>query len=201
MAYESNLINKLTEFSELDVAGGIKLFAGKEKIYEKSVRMISDKFETYLADLNKAETLQEIEFITHTLKGVLGNIGANNLAKKFTEIMQWARTGDEESARSNFPVAVSEYISFSTHLADTIKQIDNAIVPEELSQGSELLFETFIVEMKNAVDNFEYAYAENAFSKIKGLTFGEQRDGIVSKLKTAIDGFDFIAAEEILNNI
>ncbi|MDR0983780.1 MAG: hypothetical protein LBL93_02055 [Ruminococcus sp.] len=201
MAFESKLINKLAEFPELDVEGGLKLFAGKEKIYEKSVRMINDKFETYLGDLNKAETLQEIEFITHTLKGVLGNIGANNLAKKFTDVMQWARTGDEASARGNFPAAKSEYISFSTKLADVIKKIDGAIVPEELSQGSELLFETFIVEMKNAVDNFEYAYAENAFSKIKGLTFGEQRDEIIVKLKASIDGFDFISAEEILNNL
>lgn len=96
--YKSDKFLAALDAAGADVDGALNRFMGKVSLYEKfMIKFLADKSYPDMLDQLNAHNVEEAFRQAHTLKGVAGNLGINNLLAVLVPIVEKLRAGDEPS--------------------------------------------------------------------------------------------------------
>ncbi len=112
---------KLEEWKALgvDTDGAVRRFAGNSSLYEKFLlKFLRDenyaKAERALSEKNWEQLFVSV----HTLKGVSGNLGLNEIYAVCSQIVADLRSGGREAAAAAFPQLRDAYFRICSALAE-----------------------------------------------------------------------------------
>lgn len=96
--------------SGIDMESAMERFMGNEAMFQKFlVKFLSDTNMELLRNSLEAGDADTAFRAAHTLKGVCGNLSLVSLARAASEITEYLRSGDMESAVVKLPEVEAEY--------------------------------------------------------------------------------------------
>ncbi|MDC3220014.1 response regulator [Saprospiraceae bacterium] len=199
--------NYTNEFRSINITLGLKRANNKKRLYQKLLKGFLDKYENTTEELGQCLVKNEWEkmmTILHTVGGVAGNIGAENLSKEMLSVSSKLKKYE------NFSVVTEKQIDgLSTILKDVCNNIQSylkkykneevSVIPKSTPSQQELidkLSELLLIINENdpsAIQRAEKIGLGYKLSKIQQ-----------NNIKAAIDllnDFDFEAAAEIINTM
>jgi two-component system sensor histidine kinase/response regulator len=194
----------LPEIEGVDVAGGLRRVAGNKRLY----RDLLMQFATKQADAN-SQILTAIgggdnklaERIAHTIKGVAGNIG---LEQVFTTAEKLERAIRDHTAM--VPALLEEFTRVLTHQIQAIQQAMRDVTPvRPPEQKKGIAFDaqtasTAIAHLKALLESGD-GDAIDAFLAVESILTGRAEKSRLEALGTAINEFDFEGARIKLDEI
>lgn len=169
-----------------DTEAGIARFGGKENLYYKSLLQFVDSYHNVPLTGNEAEDKKQI----HTVKGVAGNLGINELfeAAKLLE----TNLSVQEYRDNYFQIfdKVSEIIHMHVEISDKTDIPSN--------EGSKETLKIELNNLANAIDEFQLDLCENVMSKICNVNWSVVPKIDFAPLAAAIEDYDFLKAKELL---
>lgn len=202
-SYETDMIETI---DGIQVQEGLNRVAGNVKVYKKLLgSFISNNraFDEEIRTALRQGDIKTAERIAHTLKGVAGNLGAN-------EVYRLVKQLDDELKKTNFEKALVDIYLQETQYAlnFVIEKIKIALEEPISSIGNiESLPVGDLDKLKEVLTKLVYAL--EAYSTDSGdllESFEKVSNGIVPEnvtqsLKGAVDAYDYEGALEILKHI
>lgn len=195
---DAELFEKLKNINEIDVQTALKRLLGKKDIYISMLKKFTegqkDSHILILGALKKGE-LEEVERLIHTLKGLLGNIGASGLQEQAANIEACVyNNGCIEEIKILVDQFILEYEKFYNKLI--------TIIPDKDSCGKFLgdndkraaLMKQWINLIKEDDPYAERIFFENA------ETFEYALGDSFVKVSKSIKNFDFEEVLEMIRN-
>jgi len=111
------------ELPGLDIAAGLEIVSGKEKLYKKLLTKFESEFHSAadtLTDLWDSGNLEEAERYAHTIKGVAANIGAKQLSIASGKIEESIRYKSEEDST----VLKEDFSKCLIQILDSLKRLN-----------------------------------------------------------------------------
>ena len=183
-------------FPSLDVPTALKRLGGNAKLYAKLLTQFQASYESAgdeIAALIAAEDMSTAERSAHTLKGLAGNLGANNLQTAAAELEHLCRDNSDRSAMAaslvHYKAALAETITdVRAYLAEQPAAAPQA-APASLDPAALLpQLEAMLTLLRDSD-----AAAAARFKQLRPSLEAFDRT-ITQTLGTAIDGFDFSTA-------
>ncbi|MBQ1994095.1 MAG: Hpt domain-containing protein [Lachnospiraceae bacterium] len=98
----ADLKTELTE-AGVDYEGALERFMGRDDLYRKFIfKFLDDKNMEYLEEHLKNEDVEEALKAAHTIKGVTGNLGFDNLFNVDIPLVEGLRAGSMDGAWERF---------------------------------------------------------------------------------------------------
>ncbi len=125
----------------LDVASGLRRVLGQRKRYVELLNLYLQQHSHWLDDLRTALLQSDMvlaERIAHTIRGLLGNLGAHTWMQHATELESMIK--NEQSSSIPWPALKAELADFHMALSDCLKtdadqkNDDVALLPDDLLQ-------------------------------------------------------------------
>lgn len=187
-------------FQGLHVKEGIARFEGNVELYLRLLQnfatdyvVVNDKLQETIA-INQAEAIR----IAHTVKGVAGSLGAQDLAESAALLEQDIRTARSTTASlQQFSGSLAEVIqAIKTILSEHYdSQIENpAVAPEDTETLNRHLVD---LATMLAANDFQVT---KQWQELKPLLGGMDNE-VVEKLDQCINGYDFTGAQKLLAEI
>jgi len=198
-----------SQLAELQIPGlhalqGLSRVMGRTDLYIPLLRKFSEKYrEEILNDIEAAiagNDFPHAERLAHTLKGVSGNIGANEISKEASEVESALRHGrrdiDDKLAslrRALVPLisALDQY--FSEHASPDTQIIARTDSPTASADVKDLL-----ARLKQLVEDDD-PFTSNWLTE-QGGRLDKALGARYGQLKEALDDFDYETAEDILKS-
>lgn len=186
----------LEQIDELDVQSALRRLSGKKSLYVSMVKKFAagqkDSYKRIL-ELLKQSDLREAERITHTFKGLLGNIGAAKLYEQAEIIEANIHNNSVDEIKELSEKFINEYNELVKQMDDIFHVKNNSCEllladKEKIKELSNKLIELLKDDDIDASEFF--AENENTFEYTLGDSF--------IKVSNAIRNYDF---EEALNYI
>jgi signal transduction histidine kinase/CheY-like chemotaxis protein/HPt (histidine-containing phosphotransfer) domain-containing protein len=194
---------ELSQLEGLDHQSGLKRVGGKKSLYLKLVNKFyhsqGDVFSSIHESL-KMKDIEQAERLTHTLKGLAGNIGATDLQTTAAELEQVIKTQRE------VPVDTMEH--FRKELEHALNICSKVHLPEARSlenlnlKSSEIspdLVHEKIEKLKSLLQDDDSESIEIA-QELEPMLKGEAHE-LMSKAIQRMDSYDFDEALEIIEKI
>ena len=87
----------------VDYEGALERFIGRDDLYRKFIfKFLDDKNMEYLEEHLKNEDVEEAFKVAHTIKGVTGNLGFDNLFNVDIPLVEGLRAGSMDGAWERF---------------------------------------------------------------------------------------------------
>ena len=116
-----NLKNELIE-QGVDYKTTLERFMGKDNLYENFlIKFLGDDNFDKLEENIKNKNINEAFKCAHTLKGLCGNLGFNNLLREDSQIVEILRSESLDGVEELFDTLKKKY----DKLCDTIRKIEN----------------------------------------------------------------------------
>ncbi len=102
--------------SILNIQEGLTRFANKKELFHKALVTVKDSYADYaaqLAELLTEDRLEDARILTHTIRGVMGNIGAKKVFSISTELEEHITKGeihDIEALISDLSAAMEQFV-------------------------------------------------------------------------------------------
>ena len=185
--------------SVLNTEKGLIICQGNEKLYLKLLRKFSiseASFSDNILMLHQNGNKQECKLKAHTLKGVAGNIGAENLYNNLIVMEKiLASSGSDErfveictSIASDISEIKKAIAKLDNTVADDVNQIDSAALLKLLDE-----LESYVVEDDTgAIEIAEEIKVGNFSSKINAL---------ISQLIDNVNTYEFDDAHQVIKEI
>ena len=185
----------------VDINEGANRVGGNKKLYMKLLNDFASNYMPYGANIQKAISEQKIEEarrLAHTLKGVSGNISANDVFLL-----------SEQIEKALIPVPPKDCTELLDQLNTSLRSFVNAIATEggknrqETSDEQESLADadlrTILLEAAHLIwtDDID---ADQVVTKLK-QAFGRRFSAEIEEIAASVDGFDFEAAKKPLQKI
>jgi two-component system, sensor histidine kinase and response regulator len=195
-------LDVLTDLPGIDVPLGLKRVAGNRKLYAKLLRDFHKDYRAAVRNIQEAidgRRDEEALRLSHTLKGVAGNLGAMELYAAAEEVEAALKTSDKEKASACLPGVERRLATVISGLAG-LAQTAGAVSADGPAGGvnRELLGPamTVLADLLRKDDS----EAEVAFEKVTALCHGQW--GVsTQRLSNALDMFDFGAALTALEDL
>ena len=116
----------------ISVKSGLRLVGGNRNLYRKLLSQFRSNYANVVSDIKSALEEEDTEVavrIAHTIKGVSGNLGINDLFQVAAELEKAAKEGD----RPSFEPLVKR---FTSHLNIAISSIEDLDHKEASNQSS-----------------------------------------------------------------
>ncbi|MBF0193459.1 MAG: transporter substrate-binding domain-containing protein [Magnetococcales bacterium] len=185
----------------INVEVGLDRIGGNSRSYKKLLNKFSENQNGVPDQVAMAidDSDHELaERLAHTLKGVAGNIGAQELQKVATILESAIKEGDIDSARKILPevaqnldivqTSIATLANNNTNTSDNDKPIDIAKVKVDIERLRELL-EDDDAEAIEVVERLSEQLANSPYSSS------------LNKIEKAVGGYDFDGAIEHLENL
>ncbi len=185
----------------VDINEGVSRVGGNKKLYGKLLNDFASNYQLYAINIQKAIAEQKIEEarrLAHTLKGVSGNISANevfSLSQQIEKALNQATPEDCAQLLDQLSTALRTLIE-AINLEGGHKRLEASDERETLAivDAEPALQEAARMIWADDVD------ADQAITKLKWALGGKFATQI-EELATSVDGFDFEAAKKPLLEI
>ena len=105
----------------VDYGTALERFMGKEELYKRFlVKFLADDNFNQLGANIECENIDEAFKCAHTLKGLCGNLGFDNLLEEDAQIVEILRSGSIDGVKELFEVLSEKYHT----LCDTIRKYE-----------------------------------------------------------------------------
>jgi PAS domain S-box-containing protein len=193
------------ELERINTSEGIARVGGKIEIYERILRQFYQRQQTTKTEIETALTENNLETahkLTHTLKGVAGNIGATELyqaAQNLDNALKQGITDNLESLWQDFVVkfdqimgVLAKFNSISTNSESEITE-DNQINDGEIKGSLREIRELIELDLTLALEKLENlkplmqnSVLREKFSEIKEKIDNFDIDGAISAIETVL---------------
>lgn len=115
-------LKELATHINMDLAGTLKRFSNMEPIYKKYLKRFPDEptFQKFLQDIQDTTNLEAIEVSAHTMKGICGNLGLQDLYENYNAIVSDVRT----NSGGNLSELSKTAIDNTNNAIEFIRQLD-----------------------------------------------------------------------------
>ena len=188
----------------VDIDSGLRRMAGNVKLYHKILHRFREGYMDSVEQISKALDEGDIETAhrtAHTVKGVAGNLGADDLQAAAQRVDAAFKTQDQQAVRALLPDMETELLRVVqaieaawpttqepplTETADLV-EIDQAAVSTSLAQLEDLL----------RSNDFE---AQDALDSLKSLVINSHLQAGVDRIAAELGKYDFDRAlQELLD--
>lgn len=193
----------------IDASVALSRLGNNKELYRKLLQQFLDFYidsrdKFYMALPNK-ET-NEAQRIVHTLKGLLGSIGADELANKFTNIERALASGDQERAEELSPECfetLSETLAsikefFAKDKKTRKKSLSKRAEDHPLSEKEKMTLLPMLVELEDLLKESD-AVASTYFSNNNEVFYELLPESLYSTLEISLDLYDFEKALELVS--
>ncbi len=185
----------------VDISEGLNRVGGNKRLYLKLLVDFASGYRHYAANIRQAiseNKIEEARRLAHTLKGVAGNISANeifSLSEQLEKALIPATPGDCTALLDALDTALGSVID----ALEVVRQEKQANVFEEQDGISVADLEPILQEAAHLIwmDDID---SEKAIIKLK-RALGKRFAGEVEEIAQCVDGFDFDAAKKPLQKI
>ncbi|NOY50086.1 MAG: response regulator [Chlorobi bacterium] len=188
-----------TKLKNIDFKEGLGRVNSNKKTYINILRKFADNYsniiQQLIADI-KANDEDAVRRKLHSLKGVSGNIGANNLH----EISKQTESGFKNGIPDNAEQLLSNIEAMIKPIIKSIKDSDIQAGTKDKSREELVLTEIIIDEIKKAIELLDESDPDG-IELIEKINFGGKYKNIKQEIKKSLDNYDFEAAKKILTNI
>ncbi|MBF0280435.1 MAG: transporter substrate-binding domain-containing protein [SAR324 cluster bacterium] len=197
----SSSADELPELPGIDVAKGLAITQGNQKLYRRLLIKFRDNqrdFESHFLRLafNEEYSDEDPEAATrsaHTLKGVAGNIGAHGVQQAAKELESACKDGKEpEQIRSLLDQVQKELNSVMPGL-ELLDQ--SQIEADESSAADPAALNTLLLELKELLEDDD-TEAVAVLEKLKGQVKNVELGKILNQLEECVAQYDFEEALE-----
>nr|WP_321400130.1 transporter substrate-binding domain-containing protein [uncultured Desulfobacter sp.] len=176
-------------FELIDVAAGLKNMAGNKTLYGKIIRTFKNDYARL--DLRELDE-EQFKLTTHTIRGICANIGATAL-HEITECL------DETQDRALVP-------QFQDALERLIEEIEEKMPETTLTPASTKQIPTregrdLLDRLKQSIASMQPVQYEPLLAEISRYRFSDDTNEILSRVRQALDEYDFDQALNILAEI
>ena len=190
---------ELLSLSSLDTHRGIRRIGGRIDAYRRQLKRFREHYSDAVSTIGnhlEREELKQAEEYCHSLKGVVGNIGATSLYTKISEIDVKLREGvrpnpiDLEQTRALLQDVMHDIDSLAllpdtTTARVTTQQLNPKQVQERLEQLADAL-------------QFDLGKAEPLLGELRNSFRGTPLEIEIRKISEKVDIFDIDAAQSLL---
>jgi len=184
---------------EIDIADGLSRVSYNKSLYQRILRKFMNTYRTVDKQLLGAWENGETDLVsrlTHTLKGVAGNIGARELQNTASLIEKGLLHPDESSE------TIQNLLDhFSKNLAEVIQSIDTYLKSQTIVKAVPSTLVMSIQECQEKLRAFLLdadSEALDFFASVKEIFLEKYNRDLVKSLDKAIHTFDFDAALNLL---
>jgi len=192
-----------THLQGLNLDSGLKRIGGNKKLYKKVLNAFHKDYSDFsdtITDAYQKNKTDDVKYLIHTIKGVSGNIGADDLHDISGEIDKCLKKNDSDEIRIRFPMLKE---AFRVAL-DSAQQLLASDIFEEVRTEDKTLdidnLPAILIKLGDLLSRADIE-AEDIFDMIKNdlsiLGFKEQ----VQVMAEYIEDFKFEEAGEILEFI
>ena len=202
---ESGSSVELPVLDGLDTEIGLKLCMGNQQLYVKLLKKFSESESDFIERFQQAlgkKDLKAMANSAHSVKGSAANLGCVSIQKEAQALEKLCKseagiTEIEEqfgSLKKVFIPVLEKLIAFkSGDLVETQPEVKS----QSLDKHS---FEKLVQPLKEYLEDSDTS-AINAFHELQELEGMEEYSDFLSKIETAIEGYDFMQAAEDLEEL
>ncbi|MBF0396600.1 MAG: response regulator [Desulfobacterales bacterium] len=190
----------------IDIESGVKRIGGNQKLYLKLLKGFHEKYQHLTSELQNALKRKDMELIarlTHTLKGVAGNLGADGLAAASKSL--------EYAVKENQPIA-DNLSRFEKELNDVLEaavhviKLNLARFSAEISSREENVSR---VDLKSLMPMFNELHqlleqgqsrAKDILKQIQEYSLENEIKELLYKIEGLIDEYEFEEASKVLKD-
>ncbi len=175
------------ELIHINTSKGLRHLAGNKKLYLKLLNDFRTNYRN--VDLNDLD-VQKFKIAVHTLKGLSGNIGANNL---HTILKELEETQDRHLL-----------VDFCDELKLIIDELDDKLHLDNDLDSSKILFlesnikEELFDRLKEALDLMEPKKCHQIVDEISHYELSAEDEKLFEKIKELVNNYEFDEALELL---
>lgn len=190
--------NDLKNLQSLNVEQGLRRIACNEMAYRKMLSRFHEHYSNSaegLRNLVEHEYFLEAESLCHVIKGVVGNLGADELFETIAELdellKQEERPTEEQLRQFN-----SQLQQLLDDIASILPETENlGTVEEVLVDRMKLL--AMLADLEKVVDD-DLVAAESILQELKVLVHGSEWSESIKQIRDRFDEFDIDAAKILI---
>lgn len=190
----NNIPDDLRALTSLDTQEGIRRIGGKVEPYRRQLSRFREHYANAISELQQLITEKDVlnaEEYCHTLKGVAGNIGAEALYRKISEI-------DERLKQGLLPdtATLDEAKALLQQVMDDIDRLDSSSSQTPPPKAKPLTPDTLHILLKRLEHALEYdlGAAEALLAELQTGVAGTPLESQVATIAERVDVFDIDTA-------
>jgi len=179
----------------LDIESGLKRVAGNVKLYQKILHKFREGHITAAEDINQALDLGDTETahrIAHTVKGVAGNLGADDLQAAAQKVDAAFKANDSDTVRALLPAMEVELLRLARAIDIAWPLTEDAPTPETVAMD-----ELDLAAVNTGLDKLEGLLRDNDFEAqdaldaLAAMVANSHLQEGIHKIATELGKYDF----------
>lgn len=201
---DHNFVVQFQKIHEFDAESGLYHANNNRNIYLKILHGFVRDYGG--SSFNLRKTIEQANYeestrIVHTIKGLCGTIGAGHLQNLAASLEHQLR-----QKQCNF----EEYNVFEKNLQELISELDVVLsgfaseqvaTPKKKDPLAKEKLQKFVAELKEALDICSATRCKRCLDEVEGISFENNQDVLIGKLKELVDDYDFSEAAEVLESL
>lgn len=191
-------------YDRINIIEALAQLGNSEKLYKTLVTGFFDRYQgvdLQIEALIRDDQMDEARRVAHSIKGLCGNLGTNQLRE---------RAKDLEYAIRDQSIEIDECMSaFSVELEQVMIEVDALIkdrfsdhnIKEESLVYGEGLFLEACATMKSALETYRYSDVKWAYGKICEIEIPEKYKEMMKALRTYIEDYEYEWAINVINEL
>ncbi|MBI3924895.1 MAG: response regulator, partial [Armatimonadetes bacterium] len=192
----------LPEIPGVDMAGALKRVGGNRKLYRRLLHDFGRDFADMPARLRQAMpgNPDEAAALAHSLAGVAGNLGMEQLRRRAREVETAAKRGDSARGLEELPGLEQELAAILPLLAVPDGPLEAPAPSSTLPAALDPEAAGLVRELQRLLEAAD-PRSEEVLSRLAPLVLGRGHDDAWSRLERQVEGFDFDIGAETLREI
>ncbi len=158
---------RILSLEGIDTESGVKRIGGNLNSYIRILNKFTENYKNFGYQFNNMDNEEERIRLVHSLKGVSGNIGANQLHEAVINLEK----GLKEKQIKKIPTLVNKVMARMEIIINSVSQLDKSIKSDRLSPEVEIIQDTEeikrqIKKLKEYLDTYD-SYGIDFFDEIK----------------------------------
>jgi len=210
-----DFLDAFSSVDGLNIRAGLSHFGQNQESYVNIMRYFSENSKTYIDELNncvKEENWELYSIKVHALKGVLANIGNDNLSKRAANLETASKNRNEsdtgknnlEICRNETGVFCEELFSFQEKLKKVLaEKFINAAQKTEDSKktGTTEIFYEQIKLLDTACANYSFGDTKKIISVLDEYEWDDDKKTKLDNVKQFLSSFEYEKAHECVIQI
>ncbi|MCL1823492.1 MAG: ATP-binding protein, partial [Oscillospiraceae bacterium] len=203
---EENRVIKAAEMiAALDVKSGLTNVAGKEKVYEKSLKLLSEKIPKMITTMEDAlndNNIGDFTIHVHGLKSSLAVVGANSLSKTAFTLEKAGKEKNMDFCKETLP----DFVRQLHDLKKKISAVFDSEAPESDNasgkpKGEREKAVAFLEALKEAAGNYDFETLTGTITQMSEFDFGSKMNSDVVKLKNLSELFNYSGIQTVIDEL
>jgi len=201
---DSEFLAKFQKIRDLDAESGLYHSNSNRNVYLKILQGFVRDYGG--SSFNLRQMIESVRYdeagrIVHTIKGLCGTIGANHLQNLGATLESQLSQGQcNNTDFTNFEKLLQEMTADLEVVLSSIASEQVVVAKKKDPQAKEKL-QKLVVELKEALDTCSATRCKRCLDEVEGISFENNQDVLIGKLKELVDDYDFSEAAEVLDSL